>query len=102
MEQEREENGKRLLSVSVSSEKVPEISLRDKIRQLVNRYASATNTKQQDVWHKVYEQLYYLYHISIGNYKKKFRGENKLDIAERNNLLDKLYSIISNMVREYN
>lgn len=102
MEQEREENGKLLLSVSVSSEKVPEISLRDKIRQLVNRYASATNTKQQDVWHKVYEQLYYLYHISIGNYKKKFRGENKLDIAERNNLLDKLYSIISNMVREIN
>lgn len=101
MEQEREENGKLLLSVSVSSEKVPEISLRDRIRQLVNRYASATNTKQQDVWHKVYEQLYYLYHISIGNYKKKFRGENKLDIAERNNLLDKLYSIISNMVREY-
>ena len=101
MEQEREENGKRLLSVSVSSDKVPEISLRDKIRQLVNKYASATNTRQQDVWHKVYEQLYYLYHISIGNYKKRFKGETKLEIAERNNILDKIYAIISNMVREY-
>lgn len=101
MEQEREENGKRLLSVSVSSEKVPEISLRDKIRQLVNKYASATNTRQQDVWHKVYEQLYYLYHISIGNYKKRFKGETKLEIAERNNILDKIYAIISNMYREH-
>lgn len=101
IEQERVENGKLLLAVSVSSEKVPEISLRDKIRQLVNKYASATNTRQQDVWHKVYEQLYYLYHISIGNYKKKFKGETKLEIAERNNILDKIYAIISNMVREY-
>ena len=100
MEQEREENGKLLLAVSVSSEKVPEISLRDKIRQLVNQYASAANVRQQDVWHKVYEQLYYLYHISIGNYKKKFKGETKLEIAERNNILDKVYAIISNMVRE--
>nr|DAQ83207.1 MAG TPA: AntA/AntB antirepressor [Caudoviricetes sp.] len=102
MEQEREENGKLLLAVAVSSEKVPEISLRDKIRQLVNKYASATNTRQQDVWHKVYEQLYYLYHISISNYKKKFKGETKLEIAERNNILDKVYAIISNMVRERN
>lgn len=102
MEQEREENGKLLLAVAVSSEKVPEISLRDKIRQLVNKYASATSTRQQDVWHKVYEQLYYLYHISIGNYKKKFKGETKLEIAERNNILDKVYAIISNMVREKN
>ena len=102
MEQEREENGKLLLAVAVSSEKVPEISLRDKIRQLVNKYASATNTRQQDVWHKVYEQLYYLYHISISNYKKKFKGETKLEIAERNNILDKVCAIISNMVRERN
>ena len=49
MKQEREENGKLLLAVAVSSEKVPEISLRDKIRQLVNKYASATNTRQQGV-----------------------------------------------------
>lgn len=101
MEREREENGKLLLAVAVSSEKVPEISLRDKIRQLVNKYASATNTKQQDVWHKVYEQLYYLYQVSIRAYKKEKR-ENLLDVAERNHLLDKMYAIISNLVREVN
>lgn len=100
MEQEREENAKALLTVSVSSEMIPEISLRDKIRQLVNKYSSATNIRQQDVWRKVYDQLYYLYHISIRNYKKSRRDESKLEIAERNHFLDKIYNIISNMVRE--
>lgn len=77
-------NGKLPLSASMSSEMSPEIPLRDKVRQLVNKYASATNTKQQDVWHKVYGQLYYLYQISIHGYKKIRRDESKLEIAERN------------------
>ena len=101
IEQERDENGKILLEVSVSSEQIPDMTLRDKIRQLVNNYASASNTRQQDVWHKVYTQLYYLYHISIQNYKKIRRNESKLEIAERNHFLDKIYNIISNMIREY-
>lgn len=99
MEQEREDNGKLLLAVAISSDKVPEISLRDRIRQLVNQYASATNTKQQDVWHKIYDQLYYLYRISIRAYKKD-KKENLLDVAERNHLLEKMYAIISNLIRE--
>ena len=97
IEQGREGNGKLLLSVSMSSE----ISLRNKVRQLVNKYASATNTKQQDVWHKVYEQLYYLYQISIHSYKKTRRDESKLEIAERNHFLDKIYIIISSLIREH-
>ncbi len=101
MKQEREENGKLLLSVAVSSEKVPEISMRDKIRQLVNRYAVSSNIKQQEVWHKMYDQLYYLYHISVKAYKKE-KKETFLDVAKRNHFLDKLYNIISNMVREKN
>lgn len=101
MEQEREENGKILLSVSMSSERLPEISLRNKVRQLVNKYASATNTKQQDVWHKIYDQLYYLYHISVKAYKKE-KKETYLDVAERNRFLDKIHIVISNMIREGN
>lgn len=101
IEQEREENGKLLLSESMSSEMLPGISLRNKVRQLVNKYASATNTKQQDVWYKVYEQLYYLYQISIHSYKKIRRDESKLEIAERNHFLDKIYIIISNLIREH-
>jgi Rha family phage regulatory protein len=102
IKKEREENGKFLLSVSMSSEELPQLSMRDNIRQLVNKYASAMNIRQQDVWHKIYDQLYYLYHISIRNYKKARRDESKLEIAERNHFLDKIYNIISNLVREMN
>lgn len=101
MEQEREENGRLLLAMPVSREELPEMSTRDKIRQLVNSYSSATNTKQQDVWHKIYDQLYYLYHISVKAYKKEKR-ETYLDVAERNHFIDKIYTIISNMIRNRN
>lgn len=99
LSKEREENTVQLLSVPVSLEGTPEISLRDKIRQLVNNYSSSANIKQQDVWHKIYDQLYYLYHVSIKAYKKNER-ESLLDVAERNRLLDKIHAIISSMVRE--
>lgn len=100
MEQERRENGIKLQLAVISNESLPHLSMRDNIRQLVNRYSAATNTAQQDVWHKIYSQLYYLYHISIKNYKKSRRDESKLEIAERNHFLDKIYNIISNLIRE--
>ena len=100
LSKEREENARQLFSMSVSVENVPEISLRDKIRQLVNKYSSAMNISQRDVWHKVYEQLYYRYHISINSYDKKDKRETNLDVAERKGLLDKIYTIVSSMVRE--
>ena len=65
MKQERIENGKLLLEAEVSGNKVPEISMRNKIRRLVNQYAAATNTTQRDVWHNIYQNLYYAYNISI-------------------------------------
>jgi Rha family phage regulatory protein len=102
MKKEREENGKLLLSLSLSPEVIPQLSIRDNIRQLVNRYAEATNTATRDVYHKIYNQLYYLYHISINNYKKVRRDESKLEIAERNHFLDKVFNIASNLVREAN
>lgn len=89
-----------LLSAPVSAESTPQISLRDNIRQLVNKYSAATGIKQQDVWHKVYNQLYYLYHINLKAYKKEKKNETYLEVAERNLLLDKIYIIISNLVRE--
>lgn len=100
IDKEREENTKLLLSVEVSNNAVPEIKMRDKVRQLVNRYAKATNTKQQEVWHKIYNTLYYSYGISINAYKEK--SKSKLDIAEKHGFLGKIYDIISNIVREKN
>lgn len=99
MQREREENTKILLSVSVSDKCLPSQSLRDKVRQLVNRYSTAMNIAQQEVWHKIYDQLYYLFHISVNSYKKR-KKESNLDVAERNGFMDKIYDIISNMVRE--
>lgn len=99
IEKEREENAKALLEANISEERTPEMTMRDNIRQLVNQYANATNTRHNDVWHKVYQQLYYLYHISINAYKRG-KGDSKLDIAEKNHFLDKIYNVVSNMVRE--
>lgn len=99
MEQEREENTRLLLSVSVSQNELPTQSIRNKIRELVNKYSSVKNINQSDVWHSVYKQLYYLFNISINNYKRK-KKESNLDVAERIGFIDKIYDIISNMVRE--
>ena len=100
MEEKRIEDTNRLLSAPLSDEKTPELALKDNIRQLVNKYSNATGISQRDVWHKVYSQLYYLYKISINAYKKVKKGETNLSVAERNGFLDKIYTIISNMVRE--
>lgn len=99
MEQERTENGKLLLEVRLSDNTVPDMTLRDKVRQLVNRYTASTNTDQRDVWHKIYEELYYKYRISIRSYKKRNNRQTNLDIAEEHNFLQQMYDIISNMVR---
>jgi len=102
MDQERAENGKLLLEVRLSDNKVPEITMRDHIRQLVNRYTAATNTDQRDVWHKIYDELYYKHHISIRSYKKRNSRQTNLDVAEEHNFLQPMYDIISNMVRSVN
>lgn len=100
MEADRIIKTEMLLSAPISVESTPQLSLRDNIRQLVNKYSAATGIKQQDVWHKVYNQLYYLYHINLKAYKKEKKSETYLEVAERNLLLDKIYIIISNLVRE--
>lgn len=97
IEKEKMENGKLLLEAELSENAVPEISMRNKIRKLVNQYAAATSTNQRDVWHKIYDNLYYAYNISINSYKEK--DCNKLDIAEKHGFLGKMFDIVSKMVR---
>ena len=101
MKQERIENGKLLLEAEVSGNKVPEISMRNKIRRLVNQYAAATNTSQRDIWHDIYQNLYYAYNISINNYKEK-KSQSNLDIAEKHGFLGKMFDIVSKMVKSIN
>lgn len=101
MKQECIENGKLLLEAEVSGNKVPEISMRNKIRRLVNQYAAATNTTQRDVWHNIYQNLYYAYNISINSYKDK-KSQSNLDIAEKHGFLGKMFDIVSKMVKSIN
>lgn len=101
MELEQEDNAKALLEVELSDNKVPEVPMRNKIRKLVNQYSRATNTKQQDVWHSIYDTLYYAHNISINSYKRKKRQSN-LDIAEKHGFLGKMFDIISNMAKAAN
>ena len=100
MDRERKENSERLLEAKLSDEPLPEMSMKARVNQLVREYAVATNTDFRDVWHKVYGQLYYLYHISIKSYKKLHKNETNLDIAVRNRFIDKIFTIISNLIRE--
>lgn len=101
MKQERIENGKLLLEAEVSGNKVPEIYMRNKIRRLVNQYAAATNTSQRDIWHDIYQNLYYAYNISINSYKEK-KSQSNLDIAEKHGFLGKMFDIVSKMVKSIN
>lgn len=101
MKQERIENGKLLLEAEVSGNKVPEISMRNKIRRLVNQYAAATNTSQRDIWNDIYQNLYYAYNISINSYKDK-KSQSNLDIAEKHGFLGKMFDIVSKMVKSIN
>lgn len=102
LEKENEENTKRLLSLPLSDNKLPEQSMKSKIRELVNAYANVRGVTQQDTWHRVYKDLYYLHGISINSYKKISKKETKLSIAERNGFLGKVFDIISNLVKEVN
>ena len=101
MELEQADNAKALLEVELSDNKVPEVTMRNKIRKLVNQYSRATNTKQQDVWHSIYDTLYYAHNISINSYKRKKRQSN-LDIAEEHGFLGKMFDVISNMAKDAN
>lgn len=98
IEQEQEENAKALLGAELSDNPVPEITMRNKIRKLVNQYSRATNTKQQDVWHTLYNTLYYAHNISVNSYKRR-KGQSSLDIAEEHGFLGKMFDVISNMAK---
>jgi hypothetical protein len=81
--------------VERSEERMPEETLRAKIRKLVNVYCRAKLKHNQEVWNLIYDRLYYRYHIQIKKYKKK-PNESWLDVAERNEFLDKIFVIASN------
>jgi phage anti-repressor protein len=99
MVQKQMEAEKELKALPVSTEEVPKISLRDKIRLLINRYCSAVGMNHQAVWDNIYQTLYYNYHVPIKSYHKLSKNETWLEVAERKGHLDKIYVIASNLLR---
>lgn len=89
----------RLLAAPMSDMEVPAETLRGQINELVRSYARKTGANISDIWQKIYRTLYYRFHINIEGRRKK-KSENKLDIAERCNLLDKVFACASQVVRE--
>jgi phage anti-repressor protein len=83
-----------LLEVPRSADPLPIETTRVKIQRIVNGYCRAKGIGQQEVWRRVYDRLYYLYWVSIRSYKRSDR-ESWLDVAERSNHLEKIYTIVS-------
>jgi phage regulator Rha-like protein len=92
-------NQAELKALPVSSEVLPEMNLRDKIRLLVNQYCQACSVAQHIVWENVYQTLYYIYHVPIKSYAKIHKNESWLDVADRKGHIDKIYIIVSNMLK---
>jgi prophage antirepressor-like protein len=95
----QEENLKQLNKLPLMQEEVPSFTPRQELNQMVRTYALSANLKYNEVWNKVYSELYYRYHISLNAYKKE-KGENNLDIAEKIGAIDKLKVVVSNLLRE--
>ncbi|WP_162387716.1 Rha family transcriptional regulator [Spirosoma endbachense] len=83
-----------LLDVPRSTEPLPIETTRIKIQRIVNGYCRVNNLKQQDIWRRVYDRLYYLYHVNIRAHKRSER-ESWLDVAERSGHIEKIYAIVS-------
>ena len=96
-----EEAERDLHELPISDEEIPEMSLRDQIRMLVNKYCKVSSLGQHQVWDKVYTTLYYSYHIPLRSYKMR-KGESLLDVAERVGCLDKIHVIVSGLFKRLN
>ena len=96
-----EEAERDLHELPISDEEIPEMSLRDQIRMLVNKYCKVSSLGQHQVWDKVYTTLYYSYHIPLRSYKM-LKGESLLDVAERVGCLDKIHVIVSGLFKRLN
>lgn len=99
IERDREESSRLMLSAEISTEQLPEETENAKIRKLVHMYVKSTGMSYEDVWNGVYETLEYRYGNRIRAYKKLSSDKSLLDVAIRNNLGQKVFNVISDMVR---
>lgn len=97
IERDKKENTEILLKLEVSTNPVPAKSLRAKINRLVRTYSESKGIDYRDIWKRVYQDLYDIYHINL-KARKHGKGESNLDVAERIGCLDKIYDIVSSLL----
>ena len=97
LQQERDDNNRRLLEEERLSEEMPEKELNAKIRRLVNDYAEANNIGFDVVWKKVYRELEDRYHQRPKQCKREKSDKSILDIAVRKGYGKNLLVIASNL-----
>lgn len=97
LDNERKENQQKLLSFDNSDAKeMPEVSLRDRVRERINAYCNANNIDHHSVYHYIYHQLYYRYHVSVNNIRL-LSGETKIAALERCGHLGKVFDVCCSM-----
>ncbi|MCP1384824.1 antA/AntB antirepressor family protein [Runella salmonicolor] len=84
----------------MSDDEMPEETTRAKVTRLVNTYCRTMAVAQQEVWNHIYEKMYYVYRVSIKSYKKQRTNETWVEVAERCGHIDKMFTIISDLVKK--
>ncbi|MDR1556817.1 MAG: antA/AntB antirepressor family protein [Tannerellaceae bacterium] len=82
----------------LSDNGVPALNLRRTIIALANRYQNATQLGHDEVWNGIYQKLYYNYRVHVKGCKRS-KGETWLDVAERKGHLEKIYNVLSELVK---
>lgn len=83
----------------VSDDPMPGMNLRKKILAIVNTYQRSTQMAHRALWDSIYKKLYYNYGVAIQRCKKINKSETWLEVAERKGHLEKIYSIVSELVK---
>lgn len=100
IEESQAEASEQLSQLPISNEPLPEETMRAKISRLVYNYSASVKIDPQEVWRYVYSRLYDLYRVAIRSYTKVHKKETLLEVAERKGHLDKIYNIISDLIRK--
>lgn len=101
MEREREENRQLLLAAELSEKQLPEEGEKEKIRKLVDQYHKATGIGYKEIWDAIYATMEYRFRVRVKRCDRIKSDKSWFDVAIRNNHGEKIFIIISDMVRNY-
>lgn len=81
----------------LSEKKAPPVSPRTATRMLVSEFVEETGYTYQDVWNRLYKEMYYRCNVNI-MLKAKNRGARPIDVIEELGLMEDLHSIASEIL----